>query len=115
MSLMVEGDDVAKGGFSEAGGQSEPGGSFLLANCGQSLTWGIGPSEQLCLAAISGEAQGSSLLSLASWALLFLFVPVVLPPILLSSSWPTRPVHEATLPVSLLALVELGLATPAAL
>ena len=92
-----------------------PGGSFLLANCGQSLTWGIGPSEQLCLAAISGEVQGSSLLSLASWALLFLFVPVVLPPILLSSSWPTRPVHEATLPVSLLALVELGLATPAAL
>lgn len=72
----------------------------------------------LRFAAMSGEVQGSSLLLLASWALLFLCLyqtVLVLPPRLLSLSCPARPVHEATVPVTPLALVELGLATLTAL
>ena len=81
---MVEGDHVVKGGFSEAGGQYEPGG-FLLAELSRGLAWGgVGLLELLSVLAHSlwgdaGLIAPAGLLGPAGCPCVSLFVPVILP------------------------------------
>lgn len=113
---MVEGDHVVKGGFSEAGGQCEPGG-FLLVELGRGLAGGGRTIRAAFCACLQFLGRCRTYRSCwppgPRWLPTCFSVCTCHPALTLpSSSCPVRPVHEATIPVTSAGSHEAGVGHP---